>query len=710
MIYSIDFEFKNSQEKNLNLVCCVITSEKETKKFWVYSNPGETKKLKNYLDTIIIPENIFLMYYGSAECRALLTLGYSAEFLYDNLKIVDCFVAWKMLKYDKDIMYGTWFNEKGEMNIATPPDEKKGEMDHGKQYEDDDGKLHTYSNVSHYRTGNGLADVIANRLRVNINSEEKKKMRDLILTRSKFSKEEEKSIIDYCEKDVKYLRPLAKQLISDLSFISDSQTEIQDILIHLSNHMISCAVIESNGLPVLADKIENFANNFAELDEDLIKKCNAVYPLYRWSDKHKKWIEDYQLYEQMINGFKFENFPRSLKSGKLKKDKKTLKAYESIKTIDAFFQTKISRSDMKLFRKYEENIKPNIGSDSRIRILSSPFGTGTSRHTPSIKQGWFLGFTYWMRPVMGFDSSVSDKIIIGGDYASQEISVAAELAQDINLQEAYASHDPYIWFAKQSGFIPDTVGRKDGEWYDKGEKIDGIYYKKVRTLFKVLMLGIGYGMGAAALAKTLTSAKMDALTKDEKDIVNRAITDPEFREKADDIIMENTIYEEAPPGVSEIQTAKYYLKLYREAFPNVWKYRDEVKNRFRTYRRLHLADGWSITGLDKDQTALNFPIQGGAQVIFRKAIENTIRAGLEICAVWHDAIYIVSSKEDKDKNTKLLDKCMRDAVVEILEKDCIRVECNEYTTDWTTYTSTWTKEKGVEFFAKFGKYFLPLKN
>src|SRR5262245_37298368 len=72
------------------------------------------------------------------------------------------------------------------------------------------------------------------------------------------------------------------------------------------------------------------------------------------------------------------------------------------------------------------------------------------------------------------------------DWQSQEFGIAAALSGDTRMQEAYRSGDPYLAFAKQSGAVPPDATKHS--------------HKRERDVFKMVVLGVGYGMEAETLA------------------------------------------------------------------------------------------------------------------------------------------------------------------------------------------------------------------
>src|SRR5262249_26377703 len=75
--------------------------------------------------------------------------------------------------------------------------------------------------------------------------------------------------------------------------------------------------------------------------------------------------------------------------------------------------------------------------------------------------------------------------LIHRDYCQQEVRIAAVLAGDTALLQA-CEGDVYLGIAQQLGFVRESMRAAE--------------LKAVRTLFKTVVLGIQYGLGARSLA------------------------------------------------------------------------------------------------------------------------------------------------------------------------------------------------------------------
>src|SRR5262249_23233672 len=122
------------------------------------------------------------------------------------------------------------------------------------------------------------------------------------------------------------------------------------------------------------------------------------------------------------------------------------------------------------------------GSDGRNRALLGAYGTKTGRNAPSNSK-FVFGPAKWIRFLI---TPPSGAVLIHRDYCQQEARIAAVLSGDEALLAACESGDVYLGIANQLGFISENMPPAE--------------LKAVRTLFKTVVLGIQYGLGAWSLA------------------------------------------------------------------------------------------------------------------------------------------------------------------------------------------------------------------
>jgi DNA polymerase I-like protein with 3'-5' exonuclease and polymerase domains len=230
-----------------------------------------------------------------------------------------------------------------------------------------------------------------------------------------------------------------------------------------------------------------------------------------------------------------------------------------------------------------------VGSDGRNRTLLSPYRAVTSRSQPSSSKYIFGPDTVWrgfIKPPPGHGNAYID-------YRSQEFGVGAALSGDQAMQADYNSKDVYLSFAKAVGLVPADATK--------------VSHPEARELAKLVVLGIGYGMEAIALAFR----------------INR-----------------------------HVLVARSLLRHYRERY---WRYEEWANNRVRGAMLTGLtytSFGWQyhITPNVNVRSVRNFPAQGNAAEILRLAICLGIENGIKICGPVHDAVLIEAPLDRLDED------------------------------------------------------------
>jgi DNA polymerase-1 len=89
-----------------------------------------------------------------------------------------------------------------------------------------------------------------------------------------------------------------------------------------------------------------------------------------------------------------------------------------------------------------------IGSDGRNRVLLFAFRSITGRNQPSNSK-FVFGMPAWVRSLIRPEPGRAVAYI---DWSQQEFGIAGGLSDDVAMQEAYLSGDPYL-------FLPNRRGR-----------------------------------------------------------------------------------------------------------------------------------------------------------------------------------------------------------------------------------------------------------
>ncbi len=300
--------------------------------------------------------------------------------------------------------------------------------------------------------------------------EEKTAMRDLIMQDRKnasYSLAERKAILNYCETDVDALESLFEPITSR---ILRRPGDLDRALLR-GRYMDAVAEMEYRGVPIDVELLELLRKNWDNIKLQLIEKIDADFGVFDGlTFKQSKFIE----------WLRREKIPwPETDTGKPKLDSDTFrqmaKAYPQVAPLH---ELRHSLGQLRL-----NDLA--VGSDGRNRCLLSPFGASTGRHTPSNSK-FIFGPSRWIR---GLIKPGPGRALAYIDFGSQEIAIAAKLSNDLKMQRAYTSGDPYMSFAVQAGLAPESATKAS--------------HKAIRNRCKAAVLGMGYGMREHSLAQRL---------------------------------------------------------------------------------------------------------------------------------------------------------------------------------------------------------------
>jgi hypothetical protein len=235
-----------------------------------------------------------------------------------------------------------------------------------------------------------------------------------------------------------------------------------------------------------------------------------------------------------------------------------------------------------------------VGPDGRNRCMLSPFGSKTGRNQPSNSK-YIFGPAVFLRSLIQPPPGWAIAYL---DWSQQELAIAAYLSQDAAMMAAYATSDFYLTFAKMAGAVPPGATKESHE--------------DVRNQFKVLSLGVLYGLTAAGLAVRL----------------------------------------DAP-----LRRGQELLRMHRDLFPTFWAWSDRVEAEAMMFGELETPFGWKVHvpgGFDPNtrrplanpRSLRNFPMQGTGADMMRIACILATERGHKVCAVVHDAL-LIEAREDE---------------------------------------------------------------
>ena len=425
--------------------------------------------------------------------------------------------------------------------------------------------------------GNGLLGAMIHFGIPCIHSDEKSAMRDLILSRGPWSKTERNDILDYCQSDVMALEKLLA--------VMEPHIDMPRALFR-GEYMAAAAKMESTGIRLDLTILEKIKDRWESIQDELIASFDKNFNVYEGRTfKTVRW-ENY-----LANaGIPWLRLPSGALDMSDDAFREMSRSYPQIAPIQ---ELRYSLSKMRL-------ATLTVGEDGRNRYMLSAFRATTGRNQPSNSKSIF-GPATWMRglikPAKGFG-------IAYVDWSQQEFGIAAALSKDLNMQKAYASGDPYLSFAKQSGAVPPYATKES--------------HNAQREQFKSCVLATQYGMGPESLALRINQP---------------------------------------------VARARQLLDLHRTTYRTFWRWSDCCLDEAILGGALWTNFGWKIQVNDKpnERSLRNFPMQAHGAEMLRIACILLNRAGIKICAPIHDAILIEAPIDELDFVIEQTQQLMREA-------------------------------------------------
>jgi len=421
---------------------------------------------------------------------------------------------------------------------------------------------------------------------------EKQEMIDLILTGGPWTPAEQLAILDYCESDVLGL----ERLLCAMLLLLDVPRSLLR-----GRYTASVASVESVGVPIDVELLSKLRgnDNWERIRQELINRIDARYGVYEGTTfrnvKFEHWLADREI--------PWPRYP----NGELMLTDKVFRDMAKIHPeLNPLRELRYSLSKLRLNA-------ITVGSDGFNRCMLSPFGTRSSRNAPSNSQSIF-GPATWLRglikPPPGFGVSYID-------WAGQEFGVAAALSGDEAMKAAYNSGDIYLGFAKAAKAVPPDATRET--------------HKDARSLYKQVVLGVGYGMEERSLA----------LRIDQHRLIARSL-----------------------------------LRHHHEIFWRFWQWSDNRVKRTMFTGVTYTVFGWKYhVPLNPNVRSIrNFPMQANGAEMMRLAVCLGVEDGITICWPVHDAVLIMSPLDRLDSDIAQMRACMEQASELVLDGFKLRTE------------------------------------
>jgi hypothetical protein len=419
---------------------------------------------------------------------------------------------------------------------------------------------------------------------------EKGSMRKLAMRGGPWSEFERRELLNYCEDDVRRLYKLLPAMLPELDLPR---------AVLRGRYMRAATLMEWAGVPIDTETLFRFRDGWEMIQDRLIDSVDRRFGVFDGrtfvADRWESWLAQ--------SGISWPRHP----SGKLMLDDDTFRERaRGSHDVALMKELRYSLSQLRL-----EDLA--VGSDSRNRVLLSPFGASSGRNTPSNSK-FIFGPSTWLRGLIKPEPGMAVAYV---DWSQQEFGIAAALSGDRAMMDAYRSEDPYLAFGKQTGRIPADGTRQT--------------HSAERELFKACVLGVQYGMGAASLA--------------------------------------GRIGKPFPYAVE-------LLRLHRETYPEFWRWSDGAESFAMLLGRLHTVFGWTIRiGTEANPRSLrNFPCQANGAEILRLACCLAMERGVSIVAPVHDALLIESPEWEIDDAVAETQAAMAEASAIILDGFRLRSE------------------------------------
>jgi len=256
---------------------------------------------------------------------------------------------------------------------------------------------------------------------------EKQEMIDLILTDGPWSPAQKLAILDYCESDVAGLDRLLSAMLPHLDVPRS---------LYRGRYMAGVASMEAVGVPIDVELLNRLRDRWGHIEQELIVRVDAQYGAYEGTSfrnrKFERWLAAHEIL-----------WPRYADGELMLKDKVFRDMAKIHPELNPLRELRYTLSKLRLN-------DLTVGQDGFNRCMLSPFGTRSSRNSPSNSK-FIFGPSVWLRglikPPIGFGLAYID-------WVGQEFGVAAALSGDPAMKAAYESGDIYLGFAKAAKVVP----------------------------------------------------------------------------------------------------------------------------------------------------------------------------------------------------------------------------------------------------------------
>jgi DNA polymerase I-like protein with 3'-5' exonuclease and polymerase domains len=437
-----------------------------------------------------------------------------------------------------------------------------------------------------------------------ISAVEKKEMQERISRGHPFTSEEQQAILDYCESDVVCLEKLFPAMAPSIEL---------PYAIFRGRYSKAVARMERPGIPIDRESYERLIRNRECLKSRLIAEFERKYGRSPYATNLRG-----------VHVFSFRELEMYIeKLGLLSAWQKTPK--RRLKTSEDYLQEMARRHPAlgplaNLVKRIGDlrKFELTIGSDDRARYSVMPFKSETGRNQPKARQFLFAQSS-WTR---GFIKAAPGHAVAHLDWNAAEFAIAAALASDPVMLEAYKSGDPYLRSAINMGFAPEGATKET--------------HGTIRDIFKVWLLSAQYGATAESLVNKLP-------------------------------------HELATNLPNPLASAEEFLDKHRRLHRVYWQWAEARVEIFMHETRCEeTLFGWRhrLNARLKDwqirNQSLNFPMQSTCAELLRWNCIYTTECGIEVLAPVHDALLVGCLADEVEEVVSRTRDCMDRASILVL--------------------------------------------
>jgi hypothetical protein len=439
--------------------------------------------------------------------------------------------------------------------------------------------------------GKGLLGALAYHGLGGIAAAEKEEMRQLAMRGEDYTEAERRALLDYRQTDVDALARLLPAMLPAI--------DLPRALLR-GRYMAAAARMEWTGVPIDTETLGRLREHWAGMQQALIDRIDAGRGIYEGrSFRAERWLA-YAARRSIA-------WP-CLPSGAPALDDDTFREMARAHPAEV--------GPIRELRHALSQLRLNelaVGPDGRNRVLLSAFGSRTGRNQPSNSKFTF-GPSTWLRCLIRPGPGRAVAYI---DWSQQELAIAAALSGDRRMQDAYVSGDFYLTFAKMAGAVPAAATKQS--------------HAAEREQFKVVSLGVLYGLSADGLARKLNVP---------------------------------------------VCRGRELLRMHQETFRVFWAWSDRVEMEAMLSGRLRTVFGWAVhVGPDANPRSLrNFPMQANGAEMLRLACCLATERGIDVCAPVHDALLVEGPAGEMEEVVARTQEAMREASAVVLDGFPLRTD------------------------------------